>query len=67
MQYPDESALDARYLGTVPESPEEVADVLRKTKRIVDVGIFDREVVAYGIKGPSPELEQWMNQKESEQ
>ncbi|KKM96266.1 hypothetical protein LCGC14_1179780 [marine sediment metagenome] len=49
-QYIGASALDARYLGTVEESPEYVAETLRNTENISYVTVHGNDVVAYGHK-----------------
>lgn len=41
------SALDASYIGSVDNSPEEVAAALKKVKGVVSVEIYGDEVVCW--------------------
>ncbi len=49
-QYVGGSGLDARYIGTVNESPKVIAEQLRKVKGIVTVHEYGEEVLAFGLR-----------------
>ncbi len=49
-QYVGGSGLDARYVGTVNEPPEIVADHLRTVRSVQTVEVYGDEVIAFGPK-----------------
>ena len=46
-QYVGDSAFDARYVGTVEDTPEVVTEVLRAVKEVTSVEIDKDEVIFY--------------------
>ena len=49
-QYVGGSGLDARYIGTVSESPETVAVQLQAISNVRTVKVYGNEVIAFGLR-----------------
>ncbi len=49
-QYVGGSGLDARYVGTVSEPPEMVANHLRTVHGVQTVEVYSDEVIAFGLR-----------------
>lgn len=50
MHYVGGSGLDARYVGTVKESPETVAKELLAISTVQTVEVYGDEVIAFGFR-----------------